>query len=325
MGAAGVVNGFSLSRILRCGPGCAGFQNASDIPKFMRFVFPRLFFILVLAVLAPHLLTAQQAPEGFRWIDFHAQSDQDVVIWVTRALTTESWTAIREIGVQYDAALVITTQRATPQSATVADTYTVWSVSLTNHALTQLLKGVNLRLLDWMMFAEGRPRELAAFYDNCAECQASTFFTAFHYDISQRTWAARWMRGDHAAPVWSANTPAELTQVYAVMAEPDGREFLSTWRHFDYGKQKPVDDFVYIYDEDPVTTLDRSALLSGQQADAMKQRLCRPQDAVSGLARGQDSALCQPAATRSVRQERRPVTTPPANNHGQSLPPGTKH
>jgi hypothetical protein len=287
-----------------------------------RFPLPRFLLALCLVPLSIH---AQQAPENFRWIDFHAQSDQDVVVWVTRALTVADWTAIREIGVEYDAALVITTQRASPQSAPNADTFTIWSVSLTNHALTRLLKGVNLRLLGWMMFADGRPRELGALYDNCVECQASTFFTAFHYDISQHAWAARWINGGQGAPVWTTNTPAQidLSQAYAVMAEGNGREFLSTLRHFDYGKQKPSDDFVYIYDVDPFTDLDRIQVLSAKQADAMKQRLCHPQDVVYGLARGQDSEVCQPAA--KPRSDRRPVTTPPANNRGQSAPPGTKH
>jgi|SRR5579863_371664 len=295
----------------------------SDISKFMRVFLPGLSFFLIAAAMAP--VSPAQAPENFRWIDFHSESDQDVVVWVNRALVTEKWSAIREIGVQYDAALVITAVRATPQSAPAADTFTVWSVNLTNHALTPLLKGVNLRLLDWMMFASGRPRELAALYDNCVDCEASTFFTAFHYDVEQHAWAARWMRGDHAAPIWSANAAAQvaLTQVYSILAEPDGREFLVSWRHFDYGKLKPIDDFVYQYDVDPLTATDRTQLLKGSQAAAMEQRLCRPQDAVSGLARGQDSLLCQPAA--KPRSERRPVTTPPANNHGKSVPPGSKH
>jgi hypothetical protein len=292
----------------------------------MRVFFPGLFLFLIAAVAAGDSPAQAQAPENFRWIDFHAASDQDVVVWVNRALTTEKWTAIREIGVEYDAALVITTDRATPQSAPTADTFAVWSVNLTNHALTPLLKGVNLRLLDWMMFASGQPRELAARYDSCVDCEASTFFTAFHYDIAQHVWAARWMNGDHAAPVWSGNTSAQiaLTQVYSVLGEPDGREFLVSWRHFDYGKLKPIDDFVYQYDVDPMTGMDRTQLLKGKQADAMKLRLCNPQDAVSGLGRGQDSPLCQPAATRS-RPQHAPVTTPPANNQGKSTPPGAKH
>ena len=258
-------------------------------------------------------------------MDFKSQADQDVIVWVTRALAAEKWTAIREIGVQYDAALVVTTLRPTPQSPANADTFAVWSVSLTNHAVTPLLKGANLRLLDWMRFREGGLLEVGVLYDNCNVCAADTYFTAFRYDISQHTFAARWMRGEQAIPVWSANAPAGVawSQVYAVLAEPNGREFVSTWNNFDYGKLKPAEDFVYQYDLDPFRGLERTQLLSGKQAEAMKQRLCRGQDAVPGLTRGQDSQLCLEILRPGY--ERKPVTTPPANNHGQSVPPGARH
>jgi hypothetical protein len=290
--------------------------------------------LLATVLAAATSLCAQQAPESFRWIDFHSaqdQKDKDVVVWVTRSLEPEKWTAIREIGVEYDAALVVTTLRATPQSAVNADTFTVWSVSLTNHLLTPLLKGVNLRLLDWMLFAEGRDRELGALYDDCTECNAATFFTAFHYDGAQHMWAARWMRGGQAVPIWNAKPPdgVALTQVYAGLAEPDGRELVGTWNHFDYGKQKDPEDFVYRYDLDPFSSLERTQLLSGKEAEAMKLRLCAGHGAAAGqglglgLARGQESPLCQQAAP--PRPERKPVTTPPANNRGQSVPPGARH
>ena len=77
---------------------------------------------------------------------------------------------------------------------------------------------------------------------------------------------------------------------------------------------------LYRYDLDPFSGLERTQLLSGKEADAMKQRLCPAQDAAPDLARGQDSPLCQ--QTLKPRPERKPVTTPPANNHGQSAPPG---
>src|SRR5208337_4983512 len=92
------------------------------------------------AVLAfSSLLTAQQPPDTFRWMDFHNPKDQDIVVWVTRSLAVEDWTAIREIGVKYDAALVVTIDRKTPQSLPEDDTFSVWSVSLTSHAITPLL------------------------------------------------------------------------------------------------------------------------------------------------------------------------------------------
>ena len=63
-------------------------------------------------------------------------------------------------------------------------------------------------------------------------------------------------------------------------------------------------------------------MLDGKQADAAKLEICRGQDSVQGLERGQDSPLCEQML--KLRGLRQPVTTPPANNHGQSAPPGSR-
>jgi hypothetical protein len=289
----------------------------------MRLVSPSLFFVLLAATLSAPL-PAQQAPDSFHWIDFHSAKDQNVVAWVRRSLDPEKWTAIREIGVEYDAALVVTTQRATPQSQPSADTFTVWNLSLTSHVVAPLLQGVNLRLLDWMLLADGEPRELGALYDNCNECAASTFLTAFHYDLPHHMWTGRWMRGTQAVPIWNTNPSqgVDVTQVYAVLSEPNGRQLVGTWNHFDYGAEKRPEDIVYRYDLDPFSGLERTQMLMGKEAEAMKQRLCGAPSVSPELARGQDSVLCQ--QTLKPRVARKPVTTPPANNHGQSLPPGAR-
>jgi hypothetical protein len=288
----------------------------------MRAVSSRLFLVLIVAALAVAVpLRAQQAPENFRWVDFHSAKEADTIAWVKRSLEPEKWTAIREIGVEYDAALVVTTLRPTPQSLPAADSFTVWNLSLTSHALAPLIQGVNLRLFDWMLLSDGRPRELAALYDDCGECSATTFFTAFHYDLSQHMWTARWMRGSQAAPVWTSTVPpgVTLTQLYALLAEPNGRQLMATWSHFDHGPDQDAVDSLFRYDLDPYSGLERTELLSGKEAESMKQRLCGAQSDIPGLARGQDSPLCQQAP--KPRPERRPVTTPPGNNHGQSQPP----
>jgi hypothetical protein len=282
------------------------------------------FFSLILVFLSSMAVSAEAQQDSFRWIDFHSAKDQDIVIWVTRSLEPEKWTAIREIGVEYDAALVVTTQRTTPQSPANADSFAVWSVSLTTHAVTPLLTGVNPRWLEWIQLGEGKPREPAFLYDNCAECAADTYLTAFRYDVTQHGWTARWMRGGQGVPVLSANAPAgvDWTQVYAVVSEPNGRQQVGTWSHFDYGKIKPAEDFVYLYEVDPASGLERTQLLSGKPAEALELRLCGAQEA-AGLAHGQDSLLCQQLV--KPRAERRPVTTPPANNRGRSEPPGHRH
>ena len=285
----------------------------------MRFVSSFRHHVLLAALLSAPL-SAQTSPDAFHWIDFHSAKDQDVVTWVNRSLPVENWSAIREIGVEYDSALVVTTSRSSPQSMPAADLYTVWSLSLTDHSYVPLLKGVNLRLLDWMLFDDGHPRELAALYDDCADCQPSTYFTAFHYDMEKHAWATRWMSGPQAILVWSANLPQglALTQLYAVLTQPNGRSMMCTWNHIDHGKQKP-EDIVACYDLDPATGQERMQSFTRTPALPIKQRICSALSTPPGLARGQDSPLCQ--QTLKDHTERKPVTTPPANNHGQSAPP----
>jgi hypothetical protein len=55
----------------------------------------------------------------------------------------------------------------------------------------------------------------------------------------------------------------------------------------------------------------------------MELRICRAQDAIPDLQRGQDSALCHKLVPPAP--ERKPVTTPPANNHGQMALPHAHH
>jgi hypothetical protein len=291
----------------------------------MRFVSISILAALFYVPL-PVSLFAQQAPDAFRWIDFHfaSKSDQAVLTWVTRSLTVENWTSIREIGVEYDAALVITTTRSNPQSLPAADTFTVWSLSLTNHSYVPLIKGVNLRLLDWLLLDDGHPRELAALYDDCADCQASTYFTAFHYDMEKHAWTTRWTHGNQAALVWSASIPqgVALTQLYALLTLPNGRSQMCTWNHIDHGKQKP-EEIVACYDLDPANGQERMQSFTRTPAQPIKLRICSALDPIPGMARGQDSPLCQ--QTIKASPVRKPVTTPPANNHGQSAPPRTRH
>ena len=287
-------------------------------------------WVLVFALMICAAMSAS-AQDSFRWVDFHpdtpgAGKDQDVVVWVTRALAGEKWTAIREIGVLYDAALVVTTERAAPDASPATDTFHIWSVSLRSHLLTSVLKGVNLRWLEPMQFAPGAARELTVLYDDCRECAVTTYFTTLYYDVTQHTFAARWMRGAQAVPVWTTAVGQGVTetQVYAVLPGlgQDGGEFLGAWSHFDFGKQKPAEDYVYRYDRDPLRGLERMQALTGKDAEAMKDRLCGAQMQTGGLARGQDSEMCQMRVHPGV--QRRVVTTPPANNQGRSFPPGGK-
>ncbi len=130
------------------------------------------------------------------------------------------------------------------------------------------------------------------------------------------------MRGNQAVPIWNTNPTqgVDLTQVYAVLSEPNGRQLVGTWNHFDYGAEKKPEDILYRYDLDPFSGLERTQMLMGKEAEAMKKRLCGASGLAPEMAHGQDSILCQQSL--KPRLARKPVTTPPANNHGQSVPPG---
>lgn len=292
----------------------------------MRGIFWWAVALIAVATAVDATSCAAQAPDNFRWVDFHSSNDQDVVNWVTGALGAQKWTAIREIGVEYDQALVITTLRNSAQGTPNRDSFSIWSVSLANRALTHIIDGTNLRIADWLLLDVASPRELGLLYDDCSDCDATTYFTTLHYDLRQHTWAARWLEGGgKTIAVWSTKAPLGVTQsqVFAVMADSNGHEVLGTWSHLDYGKQKPAEDAVYRFDVDGQTGTERNQQLFGRDAAAMKERLCHG-DFVPGLSRGQNSTLCVEPAAEKPRSERKPVTTPPKNNQGQSRPPGSK-
>jgi len=297
-----------------------------------------LVLALAIWILLPEsrVAAAQTPLDAFHWIDFRDAKDAPTVTWVTQTLTAEKWTAIREIGVQWDAAVVLTSERKTPQSMPAADTYTVWNVSLARHEAQPLLHGVNPRLLNFTSFGAAglQAPEMGLVYDDCTGCDApSTFFTTLYYNFKEHAWRARWVRGDQTAALWTGGVVDGVarTQVYGLLTDLTGHSVLGTWSHYDYGKTKAPEDFVFAYSVDGGSGLEQTQALSGKPADAMKERLCRlnagqstsaaADPATAILARGQDSELCQELlGTAKGRPTRRPTTTPPANNRGRSTP-----
>jgi hypothetical protein len=309
----------------------------------MRFVqFPQLtqlpqmfrrwsLFLIALFVSSQPFLHGQAAMDAFHWVDFHDSKDAPTVQWVTTALKAEKWSAIREIGVQWDSALVVTTLRETPQSSPQTDNYTIWSVSLAKHEVQPLLHAVNPRIVDWTSFGGAVVPELGMVYDDCSGCDATTFFTTLYYSYKDHGWRARWMRGDQAASLSTNGTTDGVvrTQIYGLLTDPPGRNVLGTWTHFDYGKTKPAEDFLYEYSVDPASGLDQTQALSDKHADQMKERLCKADPgqadpALAELARGQDSQICRDLVPAKTKPGRRLTTTPPANNRGRSVPPGAR-
>jgi hypothetical protein len=268
-----------------------------------------------------------QSIENFRWLDLHQPSDVQTI--VARALMNEPYTALREVGyiglppkepattppargtaaattaannsalnttklaVPRDAhLLVITAERTNPSSLPDDDILSIYDVNQRQITATLLLRGPGLRLLGWLrMWREGSP-ELVATYNDCVECQRTTFFTTFHIDLKSHQWEVRWPRSTAGAPIFSEGQEANGgQQVYALLDDEAGRVVLGTWAHFStHGR--PDTDVVYAYRVEYYGSHEATEPMVGTQARAFEQRLCGGQGVLFGLADGQDSALC---------------------------------
>jgi hypothetical protein len=253
----------------------------------------------------------------------------DVQIIVARALLNEPYTALREIGyiglppkeatalparsgngtasaatnaalnvpklqVPRDAhLLVITSERTNPSALPDDDVLSVYDVNQRQISATLLLRGPGLRLLGWLrMWREGSP-ELVATYNDCVECQRTTFFTTFRIDMKTQQWQVRWPRSTAGAPIFSEGQEANGgQQVYALLDDEAGRVVLGTWAHFST-PGRPVTDIVYAYRVEYYGSHEATEPMVGTQARSFEQRLCGGQGVLFGLADGQDSALCR--------------------------------
>ncbi|MDQ1452686.1 MAG: hypothetical protein QOK38_2552 [Acidobacteriaceae bacterium] len=269
------------------------------------------------AFLASRGLRAQSI-ENFRWLDLHQPSDVQTI--VSRALMNEPYTALREIGyiglpprettaasaasnvvsyavklqVPRDAhLLVITAERTNPSALPDDDVLSVYDVNQRQITATLLLRGPGLRLLGWLrMWRESSP-ELVATYNDCVDCQRTTFFTTFHVDLKTHQWQVRWPRSTAGAPIFSEGQEANGgEQVYALLDDEAGRVVLGTWAHFTtHGR--PDTDIVYAYRVEYYGSHEATEPMVGVQARAFEQRLCGGQGVLFGLADGQDTAICR--------------------------------
>jgi hypothetical protein len=281
---------------------------------------PLTVWIVAFAAFVSAPMLRAQSIENFRWLDLHQPSDVQTI--VTRALMNEPYTALREIGyiglppkettasretagsnsalstaklaVPRDAhLLVITAERTNPSALPDDDILSVYDVNQRQITATLLLRGPGLRLLGWLrLWREGSP-ELVATYNDCVECQRTTFFTTFHVDMKTHQWEVRWPRSTAGAPIFSEGQEANGgQQVYALLDDEAGRVVLGTWAHFStHGR--PDTDVVYAYRVEYYGSHEATEPMVGTQARAFEQRLCGGQGVLFGLADGQDSALCR--------------------------------
>jgi len=251
-------------------------------------LFARQLFLAVLVLLAT---TARaQVIDGFAWVD--QKADAATMAKVATFLKSKPYTAIREIGIVGQQALVITTLRKDPAANPLNDSFTAYGVSLRDGSVEELLDGTNLRYIDWQKFYDYDAPELLATYDDCSQCKATTFLTAFYIDRKTRRWGARWRREIAGAPLYSAD-PAK-SYVYALFMNVDQRVVLDTW--VSYPEQKKSSrggESLFEYRIDPMSDQGTSRPVTGREVPPMKQRLCAGRDVVFGVAGGQDGAACK--------------------------------
>lgn len=285
--------------------------------------------LFVIALMIPSAPLHAQTLENFRWLDLRQQSDVQTI--VTRALLNEPFTSLREIGyiglstrdepaakaaasqtgsaaanvsrlpVPRDAhLLVITAQRNSPSAPPNDDILSVYDVNQRQITATLLLRGPGLRLMGWVrLWREGSP-ELVATYNDCVECQRTTFFTTFYVDMKTHQWQTRWPRSTAGAPIFSEGQEANGgQQVYGLLDDEAGRVVLATWAHFSI-PGRPISDIVYAYQMENYGSHEATEPLYGMQAHTMEQRLCSGQGVLFGLADGQDSTLCRSLGVTSA-------------------------
>jgi hypothetical protein len=288
--------------------------------KFWQLRWATLLSVVALIILSVPLHA--QTLENFRWLDLRQPSDVQTI--VVRALLNEPFTALREIGyigvssrdepaaksgvsqtgstaasvtrlsVPRDAhLLVITAQRNNLSALPDDDILSVYDVNQRQITATLLLRGPGLRLMGWVrLWREGSP-ELVATYNDCVECQRTTFFTTFYIDMKTHQWQTRWPRSTAGAPIFSEGQEANGgQQVYGLLDDEAGRVVLGTWARFSI-PDRPISDIVYAYRVDNYGSHEAAEPLYGTQARTMQQRLCSGQGVLFGLADGQDSALCR--------------------------------
>ena len=196
--------------------------------------------------------------------------------------------------------LVITAERTNLSALPDNDILSVYDVNQRQISATLLLRGPGLRLLGWLrLWREGSP-ELVATYDDCAQCQRTTFFTTFHIDMKTQQWQARWPRSTAGAPIFSEGQEANGgQQVYALLDDEAGRVVLGTWAHFSV-QGRPDTDVVYAYRVEYYGSHEATEPMVGTQARAFEQRLCGGQGVLFGLSDGQDTALCRAIGVTSA-------------------------
>jgi hypothetical protein len=258
---------------------------------------------LLLVSLAISASAHGQTPAGFHWVDFKRESA--TVQKIEQALKGEDYTAIREIGVSSDSALVMVIQREADQAVPEGDQWSVYNVSMKSGHVETLLLGYSLQIKGWISFRSRDEQDLGIVYLHCWECEPASLFTAFHYD-PRDGWRARWVNKENVkqpgitfrvTDVGDPYTSEDVDQVFAVLA-PNGVASVGTWYHSRDLATGKISDDVAKFSVDPSTGEDKTTGLAGSKANEWELQLCKARDSWSTPAMGQSSRACKQLSTR---------------------------
>jgi hypothetical protein len=243
---------------------------------------------------------AAEPPAGFRWVNF--KQEPTVVSSVEAALHEDDYSAIREIGIIGDFALVFTAKRDPAWNTPEGDRWQAYSLDLRHGTLKHLIAGYQLQIVTWLTFSKSGTGELALTYLDCYECEAATLFTSLRFDAPRGGWIARW-KGKTANQLpgilfvsSDAGMPYdndEVDQVWAVLQSASGQASVGTWYHSLNVKTGKVDDTVLKFVVDQTSGQEKTLTLTGQDARAWERTLCSSPDKIPGLSGGQDRRSCK--------------------------------
>lgn len=98
---------------------------------------------------------------------------------VAKCFQSESYSAIREIGLVAGSALVFTTKREPGWTTPEGDIWTVYSISMKTAKLRQLLSGYDMHMVMWLNFVPRDGGDLGITHLSCSEREPSGFGFTF--------------------------------------------------------------------------------------------------------------------------------------------------
>jgi hypothetical protein len=263
----------------------------------------RILLFTVLAALAVGVRSNADTPQGFRWANL--ETDSATMAKVRTALKGVAITAIREVGIEGDYALVMAVNREIDAPTPDYDQWYIYNLSLKTGQKRLLAFGYGVKQIDWI--GPGAS-ELEITYYDCWECEAATLLTTLR--LTRTGWKARWVQKsehvDYPQPgALVQETPEddtnEVDQVFALVEGTSKSVEAGSWFHARNLQTGKIEDDVYRYWVDPTTDADHVDTVKGQAAVAWERKICDRSEIVSEPGIGQDSKAC-----RSVKRPAAP-------------------